>query len=379
MCMVTGTDMTMSADHSDDPWMLREGMPGAGLTAEPTQPALRVETIEGVEPLDAQLGVFPKKTVPDVLYDALFGQPEPTEAEIEAAGGDLSAVPPMQTYAILEAARVMNLPELLGNSGLEHRCLFKGDAYDELKDVAPWIVRLEEGSSFTRNLFSRSDAYWHLWDSEPGIYIRSRGTLDELWRHFRKFTKIQDESGKWYFLRFWDAEFFSSYMQLVAGEPIAIKWVRSLISSFVLVRSDIATVVHRNITSLSDEHEDIIRRPVVLDSRQRDFFRRSHLMNVSSDIYSRLVSVFKDRLPSLAGGGAALNNTILKMDDLGFKKMSSLEILAAWAVFFGDDFASRDPSGELMNIIRSTDSEDMKISRLKSRMRQLRVGDHGAR
>lgn len=378
--MVMGSDMGMSADHSDDdPWMLRQGMPGEGLTAEPRQPALRVETIEGVEPLDAQLGVFPKKTVPDVLHDALFGQLEPTEAEMEAAGGNPSAVPPMQTFAILDAAKVMNLPELLDDSGLERRCLFKGEAYDELKDVAPWIVRLEGDTSFTRNLFTRSDAYWHLWDSEPGIYVRSRGTLDELWRHFRKFTKIQDKSGKWYLLRFWDAEFLSSYLPLVASEPIALKWLQKLIVSFVLVRSDVATVVHRSVTRLSEGDDDILRQTVFLDSRHREIIRCSHLFNVSNAIHSRLKQVFKDRLPALKGGDATLKNAILQMDNTGFKEMSNLEILAAWSFFYGENFASRDPSGELMDIMRSTDPEDMKMSRLKSRMRQLKVGGNGAR
>ena len=129
---------------------------------------------------------------------------EGVAAEIEAAGGEGAAVPPMQTYAILDAAKVTNLPELLERSGLEHRCLFKGAAYDEMKNVAPWVVRLEEDNAFTRNLFTRSNANWHLWDSEPGIYIRCRASIHGLWRHFRKFTRVQNPAGKWYYLRFWD-------------------------------------------------------------------------------------------------------------------------------------------------------------------------------
>ena len=46
----------------------------------------------------------------------------------------------VRTYAILDAAKAPGLPELLAASELEHRCLFKGDTYEELKDVAPWIV-----------------------------------------------------------------------------------------------------------------------------------------------------------------------------------------------------------------------------------------------
>lgn len=150
------------------------------------------------------MGIFPKRTVPDALQDVLFGQSEPTDSEIEMAGGNVASIPMMRTYAILDAAKVPNLPNLLENSGLEHSCLFKDDAYDEMKDVAPWLVRLEEDTSFTRNLFTQSDAPWHLWGAEPGVYVRSRHDLDSLWRHFRKFTRIQDDNGKWFYWRFWD-------------------------------------------------------------------------------------------------------------------------------------------------------------------------------
>lgn len=205
--------MTAEDDENGvyDPWLELRGV----AAVEEADPILQIETIGGVAPLDTQIGVFPKKTVPDVLYDVMFGQHEPTEAEIKAASGGISAESPMQAYAILDAAKVINLPELLENSGLEHRCLFKGDAYAELKNVAPWIVRLEEGNSFTRNLFTRSDAPWHLWDSEPGIYARSSGTLEDMWRHFRKFTRVQDEKLGWLYFRFWEADYLLAYLNVL--------------------------------------------------------------------------------------------------------------------------------------------------------------------
>ncbi|MDO5643801.1 MAG: DUF4123 domain-containing protein, partial [Paracoccus sp. (in: a-proteobacteria)] len=222
--------MTISfGQDCNDPWTLRAGMSGEA-HSEPAAPALRIEIIEGVAPLDAQLGVFPKRTVPDALYDALFGQPDPSPAEVEAAGGNASAVPFMQTFAILDAAKIMDLPELLEDSGLAHRCLFKGDAFDELKDVAPWIVRLEKGNNFTRNLFTRSDACWHLWDSQPGIYVRSRATLDDIWRHFRKFTRIRDTSGGWLYFRFWESPVSTTFLSM-GNSPEAMPLVSQMFSA----------------------------------------------------------------------------------------------------------------------------------------------------
>ncbi|WP_162617646.1 DUF4123 domain-containing protein [Yoonia maritima] len=169
---------------------------------------MTIETIEDVEPLDEQFGVEVPRTVPDALYDTLFGQPKLGEVKL----GDRIADARVFTYAILDAAKVVSLPEMLEASGLEHRCLFKGAAYDELKDVAPWIVRLEEGNTFTRNLFTRSDAPWHLWDKEAGLYIRSRDKLVDVRAHWRKFTKVQDEAGAWFYLRLYDPRITQAFL-----------------------------------------------------------------------------------------------------------------------------------------------------------------------
>ena len=96
-------------------------------TSTEEQSYLKIETLEGIEPLDGQFGVYPRKTVPDKLYEPLFGQPEPTEEEIEHYGGKEN-VPPMKLYAILDAAKVKvpGLRTMLRTSGLDFACLFTG-------------------------------------------------------------------------------------------------------------------------------------------------------------------------------------------------------------------------------------------------------------
>jgi len=198
---------------------------GAGVGGETEgQGYLHIEEIGGVEPLDSQFGVHPPKTVPDALYEPLFGQTDPTPAEV-AQYGSAEKVPPLHTYAILDAAKVVNFVEMLEASGLEHRCLFKGEAAQEMRDVAPYVVRLEEGVDFTRNLFSHDpeqEVPWFMWDREPGIYIRSRGALDEMWKHFRKFTKVKIADGTMQYFRFWEASVVD-YMVFFGGHKLANK------------------------------------------------------------------------------------------------------------------------------------------------------------
>ncbi len=165
---------------------------------------LRVDMVRGIRPMDRQFGIMARKTVPQPLLDPLFGQDDGRRD--------------LQTYMILDAGRVKGLPEMLETSGLEHRCLFKGEAYDKLKDVAPWLVRLVIDNRFTRQIFTQSDATWHLWDKEPGIYLRSAGSLGEMWRHFRKFTKLPDETGKWYYWRFWEGGFLLPVLNAATPE-----------------------------------------------------------------------------------------------------------------------------------------------------------------
>ena len=192
-----------------------------------------------VAPLNRQSGVWPMKNVPDALYEPLFEQPSPTEAEIAQYGG-LEHVPPMKTYAILDAGKFQSGLSEFEDCDLPFRCLFKGDAAEEQKDVAPYLFELSPDSPFIRRLFTHlSDmpermTTVHMWHREPGIYLRSRVDFDDVWKHFRKFTKVQDENGKWYFLRFWEPLTIPSLVEsdtadlakalLSDGSPVGLIW-----------------------------------------------------------------------------------------------------------------------------------------------------------
>lgn len=172
-----------------DPWLL--DYQGCGDMQHPPS-ALRIQTITPVTALDNQFGTFPKKTVPNELRDILFG-------EISDDGDSQRQMP--GTFAILDSARVPDLSVRLSNSGLEHLCLFHGD---DLSQAAPWIVRLAEDNTFTRALFSVGDVPSFMWEYEPGIYLRSESTLEDLCGHFRRFTKLPAKnSGRWHFFRFY--------------------------------------------------------------------------------------------------------------------------------------------------------------------------------
>jgi hypothetical protein len=213
---MTGTEET---DHWTGKSRKTAMLSGGAAGQVPGAAALQVETVPDIVPLPDQRGIHDKVNVPEALMQVLFGQPEPTRAEIAQAGGDVAAVPPLGTFAIVDAARVRGLAMTIAGYGLEHKCLYQGEAYDNLRDVAPWIVRLTPDSTFTRNLFTQGDARWHLWDAGAGIFVRSRGALEDLARHFRKFTQPRLENGSQLFFRFYDPTAAANYFAGIATWP----------------------------------------------------------------------------------------------------------------------------------------------------------------
>ncbi|RAU18527.1 hypothetical protein DN062_07070 [Nitrincola tibetensis] len=189
-------------------------LPGSGDATEHDKHWLQIEEIGPITPLDAQFGVYPKKTVPDALREALFGQPDPTDAERADFGDD---VPPLVTYAVLDAAKMPYLlTSLLEDSGLRHQSLFQGKAQEELAEHAPYLVELIEDNDFTCRLFTGPDGIGGLWERRLGIFLRSRAGFNTVRKHLRKFTKVQDENGKWFYFRFWDVETMRSFKSHLA-------------------------------------------------------------------------------------------------------------------------------------------------------------------
>lgn len=211
--------MSVPADHDDDPWIAGVGGVGASQDLTPQRPAMIIKVIENVEPLDGQIGAFPKRTAPTKLHDSVFGQPEPTDFDISYYGS-YEAVPEMGTFAVLDAAKVPLLPILLDSSGLTFRCIFQGKAEEELADAAPYLVELKDGEKFTRSLFTSSGQPGDLWDRSPGMIVRSRGSLTELRGHFRKFTRVRDESGRWFYFRFWEVSVIPRFLSMLRPDQL---------------------------------------------------------------------------------------------------------------------------------------------------------------
>lgn len=115
------------------------------MVAAAPQTRFAVTRIDAVTPLDDQLGIDPKRGWPAAL-DLFFASDRGRHC-----------------YVLLDAAEGDGLTELLDGSGLDHVCLYQGAALYELGEVAPWLVRLEPGSSFARMLLTRGRSPASMW------------------------------------------------------------------------------------------------------------------------------------------------------------------------------------------------------------------------
>ena len=233
-----------------------------------------------------------------------------------------------------------------------------------------WIVsNVVCGLCGTRNLFTQSDAPWHLWDNESGIYIRSGGTLDDMWKHFRKFTKVQDEQGKWFYFRFWEVGTIEWYLRLQDKSEAAIDRFFRCAVSMIIVGVQRCTVfqLHHPVPLNTK------RAINVLDNTCRAALEKSHLHKVSNDVFSRLNETFE---ASFKGQDQdmilkVVTRCVARMFDYGFHESRHFEYFAAWELFYGSNFEQNDVRGYLWSICQSSEIELARFSKFRKRMAQI--------
>jgi hypothetical protein len=118
------------------------------------------------------------------------------EAALAALREEAASAP---LYAVVDGARERRILELLRESVEEARSLYDGVQGEALAHVAPYLVRLREGSRLLDALVREG------WERRWGIYLTSRMAQNEVRRQLRRFLMVELEArrGRVYF-RFYD-------------------------------------------------------------------------------------------------------------------------------------------------------------------------------
>lgn len=178
------------------------------------------------------------------LEQIVFVPLEEDERQRQASG---STLPPLQVFALLDASQSADIPICLEGFSNPARCLFDGAAYEDMAEVAPWLVELTRYSDvwdwFVEEGFGRN---W-------GILIHSRLELPRLKTHLKKFLKIEDEDGERYFFKYYRPEHFNRYVPSFDDAQSAAFW-RGIEAVYAESKGD-ATVLMRHGLNTGGQHE----------------------------------------------------------------------------------------------------------------------------
>nr|WP_275297035.1 DUF4123 domain-containing protein [Jannaschia sp. Os4] len=132
------------------------------------------------------------------------------------------------TFAVLDAARVFGLPEILAGSGLDHLSLFQGAAAADHAETAPYLVKLRPGHGLTARLLGAAEEDPLAWPAAPGLLLRAPLGLRGLRRQLRGYTFVQDEArGRRLYFRYYDPRVFAATI-LRAQEPVRARFMRGI-------------------------------------------------------------------------------------------------------------------------------------------------------
>ncbi len=124
------------------------------------------------------------------------------------------SLPSVKTWAILDCARDERIYGAVERSYLDKCCLFAGTLAPELTAAAPHLVQVDSGDRFGSYLLN------HGWGNSWGIFLRSSAPLEELRRHFRKFLRVNDFSGRRLFFRYYDPRVLRAYLPTCFAEEL---------------------------------------------------------------------------------------------------------------------------------------------------------------
>lgn len=120
----------------------------------------------------------------------------------------------MKTWAILDGARDARIAKAVERTSEPKCCLFAGNISAQLKEVAPYLVRLDRGDDLAELLLEQG------WGRAWGVFFTSSGSLDTLRKHFRRFLRVTDEAGRRLLFRYYDPRVLSIYLPTCNDEEL---------------------------------------------------------------------------------------------------------------------------------------------------------------
>jgi len=198
------------------------------------------------------------------------------------------------------------------------------------------------------------------WPVGTSILVQTDASFDEVRQHLRRFTKlpVQDD-GKMRFFRFWDPRVLRPFLETIREDGPRLR--RMLMTDrgkplHYVVRHEDANLL------FSPETEKLAAEPIIaMRLKYADFdpIARARALERRNRMVDRIEADFAKELAHRPRKAieAAVDHALQRFGGYGFSVHAHLRFFAAWTVFYGADFETRDPSGKLLKICRSSGPE----------------------
>ncbi|WP_262404460.1 DUF4123 domain-containing protein [Aggregatibacter actinomycetemcomitans] len=131
--------------------------------------------------------------------------------------------PDDKCYAVINSATSRFFPDLFRIERVRYACLFQGEKAEIYAGSAPYLVELPKGHDILPRLFCRNGENYvdgiNYGERNIGIFFRSQADFDVLLNHFRQWLMLQDYTGHWYYLRFFDPVILEEYLDRLQTYP----------------------------------------------------------------------------------------------------------------------------------------------------------------
>lgn len=117
-------------------------------------------------------------------------------------------------FAVLDGAAIPDLRMTLYRLHPEYVCLYRGELSDDIAEVAPYVVRLQEGDEFTHWLFTQG------WGEHWGILALATGDVQDMRQHFRRILTVYGPENKPLLFRYYDPRVLRTYLPTCNAEEL---------------------------------------------------------------------------------------------------------------------------------------------------------------
>lgn len=204
--------------------------------------------------------------------------------------------------------------------------------------------------------------------------------MDDIYKHFRKFTKVKIEGSEdWQFFRFWDPQTAAPYFGTMKDDASRIQqWfggcsitLNSIVAEQEAGKKAISFVPCAELDLSSNRPTGMLVLtpdelvPFTEIQAEKDIVLIVELLRKS---FSKELNHMSDDLLN-----REVHKSVTRMQEYGIHRKENLFITSAWAAFFGGEFETKDPQGQMEKICRSNLPESEKMKKLKSRIADLKT------